>query len=459
MQSVDRKSSGVVDTDSAVEASRPSLTELGNEGTSLRLLWEHRRFLGRAVIFGIMFSTLVAFIIPKRYESTAQLMPPDKEPSAMAALATLASSSVPAGLGTLMGDLVGAKASSATFVGILQSRTVADHLINKFNLQKVYSARHIEDAREKLRSRTDISVDRKSGIVTVTVTDKDPSRSMQMAQAYVKELDELVARLATSAARREREFLEVRLQVVKRELEQSELEFSQFSSKNTTLDIKEQGKAMMEATAHVQAELIAVQTELEGLRQVYADGNVRVRAARARVNELKRKLNELGGPGPGAPASPSLPSSSDFSYPSIRQLPVLGVTYADLYRRTRIAEIVFELLTRQYEMAKVEEAKEIPSVKELDMPVVPQKKSFPPRLIVVLLGTLLAMSFAVTWIFGKQIWDHTEDDDPRKVFAAEIYQSIRGLLPRARWLAAVSNRLNGHGRGRDDTINGDSEYL
>lgn len=445
MQSVDRKSSGLVDTDSAVEVSRPSLTEMGNDVTGLRLLWEHRRFLARAAIFGIVFSTLVAFIIPKRYESTARLMPPDKEPSAMAALATLATSSVPAGLGTLMGDLVGSKASSATFVGILQSRTVADHLINQFNLQKVYSARHIEDAREKLQSRTDIVVDRKSGIIALTVTDRDPARARQMAQAYVNELDQLVARLATSGARREREFLEGRLQVVKDELELSELELSQFASKNTTLDIKEQGKAMMEGAARVQAELIAAQTEVEGLRQTYADGNVRVRTARARVNELKRKLNELGGAAAGTPARASSASSSDFSYPSIRQLPVLGVTYADLYRRTKIAEIVFELLTRQYEMAKVEEAKEIPSVKELDVPVVPQKKSFPPRLIVILLGTLLVISLATSWILGKRLWVNADDDDPRKVFATEIYRSIRERLLRSRWLAAVSNRLNGHG--------------
>jgi capsule polysaccharide export protein KpsE/RkpR len=383
-------------------------------------------------------------------------MPPDKEPSALTALATLATSSVPTGLGTLMGDLVGGKTTSATFVGIMESRTVADHLISQFNLQKVYSARYLEDARKKLQSRTDISVDRKSGVIAVTVTDKDPVRATQMAQAYVNELDHLVGQLAVSTARREREFLEGRLHVVKDELEQAERDFSQFSSKNTTLDIKDQGRAMMEAAARVQAELIAAQTEVEGLRQIYSDNNIRVRAAQARISELKRKLNQLGGPGPGTPESSSSESASDFAYPSIRQLPVLGVTYADLYRRTRVAELVFELLTRQYEMAKVEEAKAIPIVKELDQPVVPRRKSFPPRLIVILLGTLLALSFAVSWVIGKQLWDNTDEDDPRKVLTTEIYRSIRGLVLWRR-LAAVSNRLNGH--RRSDTIHGDSEYL
>lgn len=456
MQSVNQKPSTVADTDSAVELSRPSLTKRGPDVTHLRLLWEHRRFIGRAALIGVVLSTLVAFIIPKKYESTARLMPPDKEPSALTALATLAASSVPTGIGTLMGDLVSGKTTSATFVGIMESRSVADRLIHQFNLQKVYSARYMEDARKKLQSRTDISVDRKSGVITVTVTDSDPARATRMTQAYVTELDHLVGRLAVSAARREREFLEGRLQVVKDELERAELDFSQFSSKNTTLDIKDQGRAMMDAAARVQAELIAYQTEVEGLRQIYSDNNIRVRAAQARVNELKRKLNQLGGPGPGTPESPSSASASDFAYPSIRQLPVLGVTYADLYRRTRIAEIVFELLTRQYEMAKVEEAKAIPVVKELDEPVVPRKKSFPPRLIVMVLGTLLAISFAVGWIFGKQIWNETDADDPRKVLTTEIYRSIRGLVPWRR-LAAVSNRLNGH--GRNDSIHGDSEYL
>jgi len=427
MESIKTRPGVAVEEISTPDAYRDAIRE---EGTlpRLSLLWQHRLFLGKALLVGFALSIVLAFLIPKKYEATARLMPPDnRQPSALAALATVAGSTAP-GLGGLVGDLVGGKTTSATFVGVLQSRTVADHVIQQFDLQKVYWTRHPEDARKVLKGRTNISEDRKSGIITITVTDKDPQRASAMAQAYVTELDRLVALLATSAARRERQFLEGRLQGVKQELEQAEVDLSQFSSKNTTLDLKEQGKAMLEAAARVQGELIATQTEVQALKQVYTDSNVRVRAAQARVNELQRKLNQLGGQSAGRPPSPAEESSADFNYPSIRQLPVLGVTYTDLYRRTKIAEIVFELLTRQYEMAKVEEAKEIPTVKELDVPVVPEKMSFPPRGFVIFCGTFLFVSGAAGWILGRRTWQETDAGDPRKQLLTEIFLSTRNFV-------------------------------
>ena len=227
-------------------------------------------------------------------------------------------------------------------------------------------------------------MDRKSQIITISVTDHDPKRAAAMGQAYVAELNRLVAELSTSSARRERIFLEERLKSVSQDLESAEKEFSQFSSKNTTLDIKEQGKAMVEAAATLQGQYIAAQSELEGLKQIYTDNNVRVRSVRARIDELKHQLEKLGGKGESMTDASSQPG--DSLYPSIRKLPLLGVTYADLYRRTKIQEAVLETLTKEYEMAKVQEAKEIPTVKVLDPANIPDKKSFPPRTLISAVG-------------------------------------------------------------------------
>jgi uncharacterized protein involved in exopolysaccharide biosynthesis len=245
-----------------------------------------------------------------------------------------------------------------------------------------------------------------------------------MAQSYVNELDRMVAQVSTSAARRERIFLEERLKAVKGELDDSAKNFSDFASKNSAIDIPAQGKAMVEAAARLQGELIAVQSELEGVKQMYTDENVRVRSARARMNELQKKLNEIGSAGTEGGAK-----SDDSLFPSIRRLPILGVTYADLYRRTKIEETVFELLTEQYEMAKVQEAKEIPSVKVLDAAIVPTKKSFPPRTVIIVLGTLLGLALAMTWIAAKTRWDAVEASDPRKQFAMEVFTTTRASLP------------------------------
>jgi len=403
-----------------------ALQSSGSSVAYMRLLWEHRELLRRVVFYGLLASTLLAFLIPVRFKSTARLMPPDNNQSGGLAAAAAALSGNAGGLGGIATDVLGLKSTSDIFVGILSSRTVQDQLVQQFDLRKLYGDRRMEDARKDLAEHTDISVDRKSQIITITVTDHDPKRAAAMGQAYVGELNRLVAELSTSSARRERIFLEERLKAVNQDLEAAEKDFSQFSSKNTAIDIKEQGKAMVEAAATLQGQYIAAQSELQGLKQIYTDNNVRVRSVQARINELKHQLEKIGGKGENA-ATP-LGQQQDSLYPSIRKLPLLGVAYADLYRRTRVQEAVFESLTKEYELAKVQEVKEIPTVKVLDSPNIPDKKSFPPRLVIMLLGTACAVCTAITWVFGKSAWNETDANDPGKMLAQEVFSTVKSRL-------------------------------
>ena len=396
----------------------------GRSIAQMRLLWEHRRLLGQVMLYALCGSALIAFFIPVRYQATTQLMPPDSPVgSSMGMLAALSARGGGA-LGGMAGDILGVKNAGTLFVGILQSRTVADRLIAEFQLRNVYHVSKIEDTRKELAAHTAISEDRKSGILTITVTDHDAQRATGMAQAYVTELDRLVAEVSTSSARRERVFLEERLRSVKSDLDTAARQFSEFASKNTAIDIPAQGKAMVEAAATLQGQLISAESELRGLEQIYTSNNVRVRALHARVGELRRQLEKLG----GADAGSATEESS--LYPTIRKLPLLGVTYSDLYRRTKIQETIYELLTQQYELAKVEEAKEIPAVKVLDAAVVPTKKSFPPRLAIIFLGTSLAFAGAVVWVMGRSQWEATDPTDPSKVLAQEVFATVQARLPR-----------------------------
>ena len=400
----------------------------GSVAGHLRLFWEHRRLLARAVFYGFLVGALLAFLIPARYESTARLMPPDSNQSSGLAMAAAALSGGAGGLGGIASDMLGLKSTSDIFVGILSSRTVQDNLIQRFELQKLYRDRRMEDARRDLAERTGISVDRKSQIISLTVADHDPKRAAALAQAYVEELNRLVAELSTSSARRERVFLEERLKTVNQDLEAAEKEFSQFSSKNSAIDIKEQGKAMVEAAATLQGQYIAAQSELEGLRQIYTDNNVRVRSVKARIAELKHQLEKLGGKGEDASAPAG--QQQEALYPSIRRLPLLGVSYADLYRRTRVQEAVFESLTKEYEIAKVQEVKEIPTVKVLDAANIPERKSFPPRLLIIFTGVTFAFAAATGWVFGKTAWAQMDSRDPNKLFAQEVFTTLRATIPR-----------------------------
>ena len=399
--------------------------------SSLRVVWDKRRLLARVALVAALVAALGSFLIPNRYTAMARLMPPDQMYSGTAMLAAAATSQAGAGsnLGSIAGDLLGLKNSGALFVGILQSRTIGDDLVNKFNLKKVYWDRRLEDARKDLIGYTYIAEDRKSGIITIEVTDRSPQRAAALTAEYIDELDRLVARLNTSSARRERVFLEQRLQEVSRDLESAENGFSQFASKNTAIDIPAQGKAMIEAAATLEGHLIAAETELQSLKQIYADENVRVRATQAEVNEFRRQLNKLGGTPNPAPAGDGENTTS--LYPSIRQLPLLGVNYADLYRNMKVQESVFETLTREFELAKVEEAKETPSVKVIDPPEIPEKKSSPQRLLLILSAVLVTVSCGCAFLIGEERWKQVDREDPGKQLALEVFHALTLRWPKA----------------------------
>ncbi len=398
----------------------------GRNIARLSLLWRERRLLFRAAAIGFVASFVLVFLIPVQYTSTTQLMPPDQMGASIAgALAAFTKGSA-GELGSLGSELLGLRTSSDLFIGVLHSRTVEDDLINKFDLRKLYGVRRIEDARKELSRRTDITSDRKSGIVTIKVIDRNPQRAAAMAREYVDQLNNIVVTLNTSSAHKERVFLENRLAQVQQDLEAAEKDFSQFASKNTALDVKEQGRAMIGAAAELEGQLIAAQTQLEGLRQIYTNENVRVRTLEARIAEYKRQLQKLNGS--GAPAGEDASSTTDAGqelYPSIRELPILGVPWADLYRRTKVEEVVFETLTKQYEIAKVEEAREVPSIKVLDLADVPEQKSFPPRMLLILFGAMLSFTVAGGWVLAHERWRQLDAGDPAKVLALDVMQTVR----------------------------------
>lgn len=407
----------------------------------LLALWKSRRTVVRTTVAAFLFSGLVGFLIPVSYTSTTQLMPPDSQSSSgMAMVAALARAG--SGMGSLTGDLLGLKSTGALFVGMLRSESSQASLVQQFDLKNVYGVKLTQDARAQLDERTLISEDRKSGIITISVTDRSPQRAAALANAYVDQLNSLVTDLSTSSAHRERVFLEDRLKVAKQDLDQASSEFAQFSSKNSTLDIQQMGKAMLDAAGNIAGQLIAAESELQGLRQMYTDDNARVQSLSGRVAELRRQLARLQGGQENAAerAGPNVPAASqDMPYPSMRTLPLLGVKYADYYRQSKIQETVYELLIEQYELAKIQEAKETPSVKVLDRARIPEKKSFPPRLLIVLLGTFVAFSVGMVWVAGLSRWRAADPQDPRKILAQEAVDALQARMP---WASRNRQEIN-----------------
>ena len=174
----------------ACDVRMPELFELTLHSAAA-LIWRERRFIGRAVLWGIVAAIILAFVLPVKYDSTTRLMPPDSHSMSNIALSAIMGRSGSDSIGAYAGDLLGMKSSGALFIGVLQSRTVEDRLISRFDLRAVYKQRLWEDARKKLEENTKIAEDRKSGILTITVTDRSAPRAAAMASADVDELGRL----------------------------------------------------------------------------------------------------------------------------------------------------------------------------------------------------------------------------------------------------------------------------
>jgi uncharacterized protein involved in exopolysaccharide biosynthesis len=386
------------------------------------LLWDRRRTLVRVTICSVLVGTAIAFFTPKQYESTIRIMPPEQQGMSTAMLAAFAGKAMPGALGFLAGNMFGLKDTGALFVQLLQSETILGSLVDRFDLQKTYRKRYRQDTIKRLAHRTEITQDRKSGIITIVVTDTNRERARGMAQAYVERLDSLLIEVNTSAARREREFIEQRLVIVQSDLEKAQVALSDFASKNSTLDIKEQTKAMVEVGAKLEAQLVVARSEADSLAQIYGEGNVRLRAANARVGELERELKKLSGS--GATGSAEGPGGDSLN-PSLRQLPILAVRWADLYRQVKVKETVFDILTEQCELARIEEVKSVPTVRVIDPPNWPDKKSFPPRLIITVVFTAMAVFCAGTFLIAADRWQRLSPGDARKLFINRMWLTIK----------------------------------
>jgi capsule polysaccharide export protein KpsE/RkpR len=393
------------------------------------LLWTHRRMLARVTGLALVFSAIIAFVMPNQYEASTRIMPPEQPTGGAAMLAALiGKGSGGGGLAGLAGGLLGGRGNGAIFISLLRSGTVSGHLIDHFQLQHVYSKRYLEDTQKKLAAKTTITEDTKSGVITLVVEDRDRARARDLAQGYVDELNLLVARVNTSSAHREREFIEQRLKAVGQDLQQAQTEMSEFSTRNATIDIKEQTRAMVDAGARLQGQLVAGESELNSLQQIYGDQNVRVRSAAARVAVLRRELARESD-GSDTPSADQAITAT-IPYPALRQLPALAVPWANLYRRVRIQETVYELLSAQYETSRIEEAKSIPTVSVIDPPGLPEKKSSPHRLIITLVSTALAFVLASLFLLLQRSWLAIHEDDTRRMLASQIASTLSGLRTR-----------------------------
>lgn len=350
----------------------------GRDEINLSELWKaikSRRMLILAITSAAFTaSVIVSLLLPRYYAATASIMPPQQEDIGGGLV-----SNIDGGLGLLAGGLLGSNSQADLWAGILKSSSVNSAIIERFRLKEIYGKQTLDDTMKILLKRVEIDKT-KEDIVKVTVEDRDPKRAADMANAFIEELDRTNKSAVMTSGQRMRAFVEKRLIETKADLAQIEDSLKSFQKTNNAVKLDDQSKAIIEAIGSVKGTLMAKEVESETLQSYAAPSNPMVQLLNSEINGLKEKLRELE-------QGRTVSGNRDIFIPTDR-IPDLSLQYAQLLRDAKVRETLFELLTQQFELARIQEAKDSPTIQVLDSAYPPEVKSKPKRGLIVVLSTI-----------------------------------------------------------------------
>lgn len=354
----------------------------------LIVLAKHKKLvLGLPFVAGLV-SIAISFQLPYIYTATTKLLPPQRNPSA--AVAMLAQPNQLGSLGNLAGSILGVKNPNDLYIGILKSRTVADNLIERFDLNTYYGQKWQSWTRRTLESGTVIASG-KDGIITIEVEDKDPKFAAALANAYVDELTKLTNVLAVTEASRGRLFLERQLAQTKENLAAAEIAAKRGIEKGGIAQVEAQGRSLVEVTARLRAQISAKEVQISTMRAFAADRNPELQMAQQELNALKRELSRIEG---------SSTSATTMVQP--READNSGLDSLARLRDMKYYEILYELLAKQYEIARLDEARDATIIQVMDVAIEPDFRTKPRRTLFVLIWTLAAGFIAIVWVFIQE---------------------------------------------------------
>jgi tyrosine-protein kinase Etk/Wzc len=361
--------------------------EVGLLDLAIVLAKYKRMVLGLPVATGVV-ALVIALMLPKVYTAAARILPPQQSQStAVLALGALGGGG---GGGSSFAQALGLKTPGDLYIGLLKSRTIADRMIERFSLKDLYMTDTMVSTRNTLQSATSITSG-KDGLITIEVNDRDPQRSADLANAYVEELDRLMQGLAVSEAAQRRLFFERELKATRENLARAELALRTVQEKTGIIHLDGQAKAIFEAFTELRARMAVKEVEIASMRIFSTDTNPDLVRARQELSSLRSQLSKLE-KAQGAQAE------GDILVPT-GKVPEAGLEYLRRVRDLKYQETLFELLAKQFELAKIDESKDARVIQILDRGVAPDYKSKPKRVQIVILAMLSAGVLSVILAF------------------------------------------------------------
>lgn len=370
-----------------LEPVTPETSESSNDVSLLDLLiviGRRKKFLAVSTLVVGTLALIVTFLIPKRYTATTTVLPPQQGSSLSAALLSQVGNL--GALGSLAGGSLGLKNPADMTIALLRSRSVEDALIQRFDLMKLYKAKVPSDARKSLENHTSIDSNIKDGLVRIEIEDRDPKRAADIANAYVDEYQRFSQHLAIGEAGQRRLFFERQLVEAKNNLAGAEEALKASQQKSGMIQLDSQAKALIESVAALRAQIAAKEVQIRSLSLSETPSNPDILMAREQLAALQSQLRQIGGTQSG--------EDSDLIVPR-GKIPEAGMDYIRKLRDVKYNELIFELLAKQFEVAKLDEAREGAIIQVVDPAVPPDRKSFPKIRLTVPAVTFVWVLLAV----------------------------------------------------------------
>ena len=346
----------------------------------LELLKSKRRLIFIASLFCFLLATLIAFLLPLNFTASASFIPPgsSSESSAAAVMGQLASLGTGGGLET--------RGKADLYIAILKSHTVAREMVQRFNLKQVYGIKKESNAERALAANSLFAVGTKDPVISIEVTDHSPERARDLANGYLETLQATTADMALTESSQRRLFFEQRLAREKDELANAEVAFKQAEVKTGLVAPAGQTSSNIQALAQVQAQITGAQAQLASLLHDETEQNPEVLRLRSEIGSLQAKASEMES---GA--------QKGFGRLSTAQVPDAELEYIRKARDVKYHESLFDIIAKQYEAARLDEAKDAP-LQVLDRPSVPDSKSGPSRRIIMTIGLLIGLLGSSAWV-------------------------------------------------------------
>ena len=359
------------------------------------VLAERKRLIFAVASVFAIASIIISLLLPKEYTGTTTILPPQQNTSIGSALASQLGNV--GGMAALAGSSLGLKSPTDMIVSMLKSRTVEDGMVQRFGLMQEYHARLGSDARKRFEKYVKVDGSGKDGLIRISVEDRDPKRAAELANGYVDEFRKLSEHLAITEAGQRRLFFEQQLEAAKNNLADAEEALKVTQEKTGLIQLDSQARALIETAAQLRAQITAKEVQIRSLETFATNENAQLVQAQQELDGLRAQLARLGGSESGNAGNLIVPRG---------KVSEAGLEYLRKLRDVKYYETIFQILARQYEVAKLDEARQGAVIQVVDLAIPPDRRSFPKRGYIVIGSTILGIFVGMVVVVVRAMYEN-----------------------------------------------------